>query len=205
MPGGVRLAQGDVHGRRALSPDPADLDAASALGLLAEHDRLRVVAAVVLGAATAEEIVERSGIEPVAARRALDRLVNRGVLGRVGDRYEVQEDLLRRIASASAPPRPKAHTDLPAAQRRVLQAFMPDGVRLTGMPASKAKRLTVLDHLSGRFDPGKTYPEAAVNAMLSEAHDDYAALRRALVDEGFLERRDGFYWRAGGTFEVDEG
>lgn len=29
-----------------------------------------------------------------------------------------------------------------------------------------------------------------------------AALRRYLVDEEFLHRRDGFYWRAGGTFEV---
>ena len=33
--------------------------------------------------------------------------------------------------------------------------------------------------------------------------DEEAALRRYLVDEEFLERRQGFYWRAGGTFELD--
>jgi len=31
---------------------------------------------------------------------------------------------------------------------------------------------------------------------------DYAALRRYLVDEGFLDRADGVYWRAGGTVET---
>jgi hypothetical protein len=33
-------------------------------------------------------------------------------------------------------------------------------------------------------------------------HPDYAALRRYLVDEGFMERRHGSYRRAGGSFEV---
>lgn len=42
-----------------------------------------------------------------------------------------------------------------------------------------------------------------MNLLLGMAHPDVAALRRHLVDEGFLERRDGFYWRAGGTFAID--
>ena len=58
----------------------------------------------------------------------------------------------------------------------------------------------VLDFLSMQFEPGRAYPERDVNFMLGKFHADYAALRRHLVDEGFLERRDGFYWRAGGTF-----
>jgi hypothetical protein len=30
-------------------------------------------------------------------------------------------------------------------------------------------------------------------------HPDVAALRRYVVDEGLLERRDGLSWRGGGT------
>jgi hypothetical protein len=41
-----------------------------------------------------------------------------------------------------------------------------------------------------------------VNLMLGKWHADTAALRRYLVDEGFLDRADGVYWRAGGTVEV---
>jgi hypothetical protein len=84
----------------------------------------------------------------------------------------------------------------------VLRNFVASG-RLQRMPANRSKRLVVLDWLSGRFEPGRTYPERDVNLMLGMVHADVAALRRYLVDEGFLERRDGFYWRAGGTFDID--
>ena len=33
-------------------------------------------------------------------------------------------------------------------------------------------------------------------------HPDHAALRRYLVDEGFLTRDAGFYWRSGGTVAI---
>ena len=38
--------------------------------------------------------------------------------------------------------------------------------------------------------------------MLRRYHDDYAALRRYLVDEGFMTREGGVYWRSGGTVRV---
>jgi hypothetical protein len=34
---------------------------------------------------------------------------------------------------------------------------------------------------------------------MDSPHDAYAALRRYLVDDGFLARDGGVYWRAGGT------
>ncbi len=41
-----------------------------------------------------------------------------------------------------------------------------------------------------------------MNAVLRTFFDDYAALRRYLVDEGLLSRKDGEYWRSGGTVET---
>ena len=52
------------------------------------------------------------------------------------------------------------------------------------------------------FEPGHRYPEREVNDVLRTFWADYAALRRYLVDEGFLDRADGVYWRAGGTVET---
>jgi hypothetical protein len=63
--------------------------------------------------------------------------------------------------------------------------------------------MALLDYLAGLFEPGQVYPERDVNKMLERYSDDTASIRRHLVDEEFLERRDGFYWRAGGTFDVD--
>jgi hypothetical protein len=82
-----------------------------------------------------------------------------------------------------------------------LETFVKEG-RLVLMPTKRSKRLVVLDHLAQQFEPGRTYTEAEVNAVLERYHDDYAALRRYLVDEGFLAREANVYWRAGGTFEA---
>ncbi len=45
--------------------------------------------------------------------------------------------------------------------------------------------------------PGR--PPVAVSLFHSALHPDHAALRRYLVDEGFLSRASGEYWRSGGT------
>ena len=79
--------------------------------------------------------------------------------------------------------------------------FIKDG-RLVIMPSKRSKLLLVLDHLAQDFELGRTYPEAEVNAVLEGYHDDFAALRRYLVDEGFMTREGGVYWRSGGTVEV---
>ena len=82
-----------------------------------------------------------------------------------------------------------------------LQVFMRDG-RLAQIPVKRAKRLLLLDCISQSFEPGRRYSEAEVNAVLRAFHDDHAALRRYLVDEDFLSREDGYYWRSGGTVEI---
>ena len=81
----------------------------------------------------------------------------------------------------------------------VLRAFFaPDGT-LRSIPTRIRKRLVVLNELAQEFEIGRQYDENEVNNTLRAHHLDVAALRRYLVEEGFLERRDGRYWRAGGT------
>jgi hypothetical protein len=83
----------------------------------------------------------------------------------------------------------------------VLRTFLRDG-RLTQLPAQRSRRLVVLDHVARVFEPGVRYSEQEINARLRDFHSDYPALRRLLVDEGFLGRENGMYWRTGGTFLV---
>jgi hypothetical protein len=84
----------------------------------------------------------------------------------------------------------------------VLQRFLVGG-RLVAIPAQRSKRRVVLDHLASLFEPGVRYTEAEVNQALAAYHPDYAALRRYLVDEEFMDRSGGIYWRAGGTVDVE--
>ena len=55
-------------------------DAATLLGLLADDDRLRVVAALALGASTTAEVRERTGLDARTAGRALARLEDAGIV-----------------------------------------------------------------------------------------------------------------------------
>jgi hypothetical protein len=85
----------------------------------------------------------------------------------------------------------------------VLRSFLAEDGRLRTIPAKHAKLLVVLDHLAQSFEPGERYPETEVNRRLRVAHDDVAALRRSLVEEGFLDRADGWYWRIGGSVPLE--
>ncbi len=86
-----------------------------------------------------------------------------------------------------------------ADRERVLRAFLDDDGRLVSVPVKHRKRLVVLDHVARVFTPGERYPEREVNVLLRAFNDDYAMLRRYLVDHGFLTRENGVYWRSGGT------
>jgi len=61
-------------------------------------------------------------------------------------------------------------------------------------------RLLVLEWLAMEFEPGLRYGEKEVNLTLEAFHEDRTSLRRYLVDEGFLSRENGIYWRTGGRF-----
>jgi hypothetical protein len=80
----------------------------------------------------------------------------------------------------------------------VLRNFVRDG-RIVAFPAKRSRRMVLLNHVAQLFDIGVRYQEGEVNLKLRHMHEDYAALRRYLVDEGFLSRDHGEYWRSGGT------
>ena len=87
-------------------------------------------------------------------------------------------------------------------ENRVLSNFLTDDGRLRTIPAKHSKLLVVLDHLAQQFEPGQRYAEPEVNEILQRFHPDFAALRRYLVENDFMTREDGVYWRSGGTFDV---
>ena len=78
--------------------------------------------------------------------------------------------------------------------------------RLVAIPAKRGKRLPVLSRLAQEFEPGVYYSESEINAALRAFHPDVAALRRYLVEEGFMARTAGgfSYWRTGGEVQLSE-
>ena len=79
-----------------------------------------------------------------------------------------------------------------------LRGFTGHG-RIETLQTGKAQRYFMLDKIAQAFEPGVRYSERQVSLFLGALHADYAALRRYLVDEEFLSRSNGQYWRSGGT------
>ena len=172
------------------------------VGLLADDDRRRAFAALVLGAGDLPAVRRDAGLELRAAAKAVQRFVDAGLVvqGDDGTLHLLAEAFaLAARAEAERAPRNDEHDDEPAEIARVLRVFVRDG-RLTSIPTVHSKRLVVLDWLVQRFEPGRRYSEKMVNLMIAQVHPDTAALRRYLVDDDFLSRENGEYWRTGGNY-----
>ena len=77
-------------------------------------------------------------------------------------------------------------------RRKVLRSFMPNGV-CEQMPAQLKKRIIIYREIFSRFEPGRSYPEKEVNAIISEVHADYCTVRRGFVGMGWMQRSNGVY------------
>lgn len=178
------------------------MDAATIVGLLADPARRKVVAALALGAGTIEAAAAASGLQLKDVALAARRLARAGLVERDGHRLVLREELFGAAARAAAESAPSAEPlSADPVEDAVLSAFISDG-RLISIPAQHSKRLVVLRHLVHMFEPGVRYPEREVNALLAVWNADVAALRRYLVDEDFLTREAGVYWRTGGYVDV---
>ncbi len=171
-------------------------------GLLAEDGRLRVYAAVVLGAATPSEVAAASGLPARDVVVALRRLEQGGLVSSAGVRLAADTRAFKDAVREYGPEAPADDSLEPDRQRAaVLRAFIRDG-RLLRVPAARAKRRVVLEHIVACFEPGVRYPERAVDAILRAWHDDYVTIRRYLIDEDLMDRDHGLYWRVGGYVDV---
>jgi hypothetical protein len=176
------------------------------LRALADPERLAIAGALAREPRTADELAAALDLTLKRARMHLARLTNTGVVTLDADRrtYRLDTATLREAATLVGPPR-EAGLALGAAtddEEHVLRTFFRDG-RLTEIPMKRSKRLIVLERIALEFEPGRRYDEKEVNAIVGVFFTDHAALRRSLVDEGFLDRDHGEYWRAGGRVDVD--
>jgi DNA-binding transcriptional ArsR family regulator len=178
------------------------------VGMLAESDRLRIVAALVLGARTNAEIVQATGLDDRAVAKALRRLENGGLVTRGSDVLSLHEHMFKDVVRHSAKPAAvEDHGYADPKVESVVRTFIRDG-HLTGMPAQQSRRRILLEHVVQSFEPGMRYPEREVDAVLrawcADSHVDHATVRRYLVDYGLLTREHGVYWRSGGWLDVLE-
>ena len=175
------------------------------LRALADPERLTIAGALAQRTRSAAALAKDLELQLPRVRKHLNRLTTAGVVRLEPDRrtYRLDPETLRWAAEQVGPPR-EAGLALGAAnedEETVLKTFFRAG-RLTEIPTKEAKRRIVLERIALEFEPGRRYDEREVNMLVGAFFNDYASLRRYLVDEGFLDRDHGVYWRAGGRVDV---
>ena len=178
------------------------LTATEFLRVALDSHRLAVLGLAATGPLNIEDTAHRLSLTVGQVRRAVSRLVEVGLLDA---NLTLDHAVLRALAATL--PDEEAVSPLvlegpwTTEERNLLGRFFV-GTRLSEIPAQHGRRRVVLERLAQEFEIGLRYTEKEINSMLQVFHPDYAALRRHMVDEGFLSRADGSYWRSGGRVEV---
>ena len=98
----------------------------------------------------------------------------------------------RAAVQADRSPQQTAYGAARAEQERLVGRLFTDG-RIERVPARRKVRAAVLLEVLSRFEPGRVYTEPEVNEVLLAVHEDFAYLRRELVNYRYLEREAGRY------------
>ena len=173
--------------------EPEKLDRIATLfKALADPARLRILGCLAERPYAGHELAAQLSLTPPTISHHMRKLTEAGLVTATAEAqsriYSLRADELRELASTASPVLDDAESD----DARTLRAFF-DGARLKQIPAQRKKRVVILRHLLTQFAPDREYSEREINDALKVANEDFASLRRELVDYGFMTRDKGIY------------
>ncbi len=167
---------------------------------LASADRLRIVGLLSQGSKRAAQIAESLGMHPSDANRHLEQLTGSGVVSEADGVYDLDEKVIKSLARGQFEGKRSVYVpeeDREEDVRKVLKTYLNADGAIRQIPQMGNKLLIILNFILDAFSFDANYTEKEVNTILRRFHVDTAALRRHLVDYGFMAREsDGTrYWR----------
>ena len=85
-----------------------------------------------------------------------------------------------------------------AEEEKIIQTMFSslEPLKLKAFSPKEKKKIVILKKISEQFDRGKRYSEKEINSILKEIYEDYATVRRYLIEYGFMERTNDCkeYW-----------
>jgi len=170
---------------------------------LADPNRLKIIGLLAQQDLSGEQIAEMLAVSPSTISHHLSRLSKSGLVSaRAESYYNIYTLNAKRLESLSkellAPDQLPAfvrEVNMDAYDQKVVKNFTnPDGT-LKSIPGQMKKMKAILLYILPDFEPERRYPEKEVNQILERYHEDYAQLRRNLIDTGLMKRENGIYWK----------
>jgi predicted transcriptional regulator len=173
--------------------------------VLGNDSRLKIMGIVANGERTVSELAAMLDLKEPTVSQHLNMLKDAGLVDMRPEgnyRYysfnnkalhKMNKEMFSREGLASLVPNYEDLSD--AFERKVFKTFI-DGERITQLPVGEKRMRVILRWLADKFEEGIQYTEKQVNEILKKHHEDYATLRRDLVDFHYLNRQKGVYWKS---------
>lgn len=171
---------------------------------LADANRLKIVGLLSQQDLTVEQIAEMLALSPSTVSHHLSRLSKAGLVSARAESYyniyhlqvNELEAMSKRLLAREDLPEVTQEIDVDAYDHKVIKSYTnPDGTLKT-IPTQLKKLDAILRYVLKSFQPGTRYTEKQVNEILQHYNEDYAQLRRELVEQGYMCRKGGGgeYW-----------
>jgi DNA-binding transcriptional ArsR family regulator len=170
--------------------------------VLGNESRLKIVGVLAQGETSVSDLATLVALKEPTVSHHLAQLSKVGLVSKRVDgnthlyRLESKrlEELSKKVYSKEGIQAISSPVDESTYERKVLYAFT-DGAKLLQIPASRKKRLVILQWLLRDFEPEQRYTEKEVNERLLQHHWDSATLRREFIMNKLMARERGVYWR----------
>ena len=170
---------------------------------LADPNRLKIIGLLARQDMSVEQMAEMLSLASSTVSHHLSRLNKAGLVSaRAEGYYNIYQLNAGKLASLSKElltpeqlPTFVKEIDMDAYDQKVVKNFTnPDGT-LKAIPGQMKKLTAILKYILPEFEADRKYPEKEVNQILERYHEDYAQLRRDLIDTGLMKRENGIYWK----------
>lgn len=167
---------------------------------LADKSRLQILKSLIQEEMYVERLSERLNLTPATISFHLKKLENAKAVKSRKDQYytiySINEDIFKMpiidiLKERSEELDMQAERDAQYRQK-VIDSFFQYG-KLKNIPSQRKKRRIVLEEMAKSFEAGREYTEREVNLIIADYHDDFCTLRREMVNEKILERKNMIY------------
>lgn len=77
-------------------------------------------------------------------------------------------------------------------RQKVIESFFSYG-KLKSIPVQRKKERIILEEIAKSFEPNREYTEREVNIIIADYNDDFCTIRRDMISEGILSRKNSMY------------
>jgi predicted transcriptional regulator len=167
---------------------------------LSDTSRLRVLNTLITKPQYVEELAKRMDLAESTVSFHLKKLEKAGLVYKVKEQYyityHVREEIfnksLRELINFDNPDKLIQDERIIKYRQKVLKTFFKKE-KLEKIPVQRKKKMIILDEFVKKFIPGKRYREEDVNDIIKKSYFDYCTIRRLMIDEGIMDRKNQIY------------